>query len=144
MGACPSMRAGRTRGITSGHGTPHRRRGHRAAPCAELSRRAGRCRGDHSPTQRLRHRPGRASDARSGSRASARGAARHGLGMSDDALVWMTAAEAAALIRGRRLSPTELVRAYLERIERLDATLRAYITVCGDAALAAARAAEAQ
>ena len=37
------------------------------------------------------------------------------------------------------MSPVELIRAYLERIERLDGRLRAYITVCRDAALEAAR-----
>ena len=41
------------------------------------------------------------------------------------------------------VSPVEVVRAHLARIERLDGTLHAYITVCGDAALEAARAAEA-
>ena len=62
--------------------------------------------------------------------------------MSADDLVWLGAAEAAALIRSKRLSPTELVQAYLDRIDRLDGGLHAYITVCRDAALTAARAAE--
>ncbi|HEV8440188.1 MAG TPA: amidase [Methylomirabilota bacterium] len=57
-------------------------------------------------------------------------------------LVWLGASEAAALIRSRRLSPVELVQAYLDRIDRLDGTVRAYITVCRDDALAAAREAE--
>jgi aspartyl-tRNA(Asn)/glutamyl-tRNA(Gln) amidotransferase subunit A len=46
------------------------------------------------------------------------------------------------LIRTRRLSPVELVRACLDRIERYDGVLRAYITVCADRALDAARDAE--
>ena len=62
--------------------------------------------------------------------------------MSDD-IVYLSAARQAALIRERKLSPVELVRAYLDRIERLDGRLRAYITVTGDVALAAARLAEA-
>src|SRR5437773_5123316 len=47
------------------------------------------------------------------------------------------------MIATKEVSPVEIVRAHLARIERLDGTLRAYITVCGDAALDAARAAEA-
>jgi aspartyl-tRNA(Asn)/glutamyl-tRNA(Gln) amidotransferase subunit A len=62
--------------------------------------------------------------------------------MSADDLVWLGAAEAAALIRAKRLSPTELVQAYLDRIDRLDGALHAYITVCRAEALTAARAVE--
>src|SRR5262245_18232380 len=43
------------------------------------------------------------------------------------------------LVAAREVSPVELVRAYLERIERLDGKLRAFITVLGDEAIAAAR-----
>lgn len=43
----------------------------------------------------------------------------------------------------KEASPVDVVRAHLERIERL-ASLRAYVTVCADAALEAARAAEAE
>lgn len=57
-------------------------------------------------------------------------------------LVFTPAAELAALIRDKRLSPVALVRAYLERIDRLDGTLRAYITVCREQALAGAERAE--
>jgi len=49
----------------------------------------------------------------------------------------------ARMIATKEVSPVEVVRAHLARIERLDGTLHAYITVCGDAALDAARAAEA-
>jgi Asp-tRNA(Asn)/Glu-tRNA(Gln) amidotransferase A subunit family amidase len=62
--------------------------------------------------------------------------------VSSHDLVWLGAAEAAGLIRTKRLSPTELVQAYLDRIDRLDATFHAYIAVCRDEALAGARAAE--
>ena len=62
--------------------------------------------------------------------------------MSADDLVWLGAAEAAELIRAKRLSPTDLVQAYLDRIDRLDGTLHAYIAVCREEALAAARMAE--
>jgi Asp-tRNA(Asn)/Glu-tRNA(Gln) amidotransferase A subunit family amidase len=56
---------------------------------------------------------------------------------------FLSVAEAAALIAAKRLSPVELVQAYLARIERLDGTLHAYVRVLPDEALAAARAAEA-
>jgi aspartyl-tRNA(Asn)/glutamyl-tRNA(Gln) amidotransferase subunit A len=61
--------------------------------------------------------------------------------MSND-LVYLGAARQATLIRERKVSPVELVRAYLERIDRLDGRLHAYITVTREAALAAARRAE--
>jgi len=54
----------------------------------------------------------------------------------------LSAAEQARLIAARKLSPVELVRTSLDRIERFDSKLRAYITVCADEAMAAARAAE--
>ncbi|HEY7362939.1 MAG TPA: amidase [Methylomirabilota bacterium] len=60
--------------------------------------------------------------------------------MSD--LAWMPATEQAALVRSKQLSPVELVRAVLERIERLNPTLNAFCTVTAEAALAAARRAE--
>ena len=50
----------------------------------------------------------------------------------------------ARMIATKAISPVEVVRAHLERIAALDGELRSYITVCDDAALAAARAAEAQ
>ena len=57
-------------------------------------------------------------------------------------LVFLSAAEQGRLIRARKLSPVELVRASLARIERYDGVLRAYITVLSDRALAQARDAE--
>jgi aspartyl-tRNA(Asn)/glutamyl-tRNA(Gln) amidotransferase subunit A len=58
-------------------------------------------------------------------------------------LVWTSMTELARLIAARAVSPVEVVRAHLDRIAALDGTLKSYITVTGDAALAAARAAEA-
>jgi aspartyl-tRNA(Asn)/glutamyl-tRNA(Gln) amidotransferase subunit A len=46
--------------------------------------------------------------------------------------------------RSRALSPVEVVRLYLDRIERLDGRVRAFVQVEGEAALEAARAAEAE
>jgi len=62
--------------------------------------------------------------------------------MSD--LHWLTAAEAAAAIRARKLSPVELTGALLDRIDRLDPKLNAFIRLDRDAAIAAAKAAEAE
>ena len=54
-------------------------------------------------------------------------------------LAFSSVVELAGLVRARKMSPVELVRAYLARIERLDARLRAYITVLPEAALEAGR-----
>ncbi len=51
-------------------------------------------------------------------------------------LCYLTIREAGALLRDGRLSPVELTRAFLERIESLDGTLQAYITVLADDAMA--------
>jgi aspartyl-tRNA(Asn)/glutamyl-tRNA(Gln) amidotransferase subunit A len=56
----------------------------------------------------------------------------------------LTLAEAAEQIRTRRLSPVELARECLARIERLNPVLNAFITVTGDLALEHARQAEAE
>ncbi len=58
-------------------------------------------------------------------------------------LGYTPATDLAALIRAKKLSPVELTRAVLERVERLDSKLNAFCTLTADAALAAARAAEA-
>jgi aspartyl-tRNA(Asn)/glutamyl-tRNA(Gln) amidotransferase subunit A len=55
-----------------------------------------------------------------------------------------TIAGVAAAIRARQVSPVEVTRACLERIERLDGRLRGFITVDAERALAAARAREAE
>jgi len=57
---------------------------------------------------------------------------------------FLSVAEAASLIAAKRLSPVELVQAYLARIERLNDTLHAYVRLLPDEALAAARSAEAE
>ena len=59
--------------------------------------------------------------------------------MSDD-LAFAPALDQAALVRAGDVSPLELVELYLERIERLDPQLNAYVTVDADGARAAAGA----
>lgn len=57
-------------------------------------------------------------------------------------LHFLTIAEAANLIRSRKLSPVELAQALLARVEALDPQLNAFITVTGKLALEQARRAE--
>jgi aspartyl-tRNA(Asn)/glutamyl-tRNA(Gln) amidotransferase subunit A len=57
-------------------------------------------------------------------------------------LHFLTAAEASRLIQSRQLSPVELVEAFLRRIEAVDGAVHSYITVLGEQASEAARAAE--
>ncbi len=65
--------------------------------------------------------------------------------MADDRstdLHWLTAAEAARLIRDRQLSSSQLTEACLDRIEAAEPALNAFITVTRKEALAAAAAAD--
>jgi aspartyl-tRNA(Asn)/glutamyl-tRNA(Gln) amidotransferase subunit A len=57
-------------------------------------------------------------------------------------LHWLGVAQAAQAIAARTLSPVELTQALLERIERLDPKLNAFLCLDADLALAAAQAAE--
>jgi aspartyl-tRNA(Asn)/glutamyl-tRNA(Gln) amidotransferase subunit A len=59
--------------------------------------------------------------------------------MTQTELHALSALELAALIRERRASAVEAARAYLERVERLDGKLHAFLRVDRDGALAAAR-----
>jgi aspartyl-tRNA(Asn)/glutamyl-tRNA(Gln) amidotransferase subunit A len=59
-------------------------------------------------------------------------------------LHWMTATEAAQAIIARKLSPVELMMGLLERIAQLDPKLNVFIRLDGDAAMEAAKAAEAE
>ncbi|MBV9568111.1 MAG: amidase, partial [Hyphomicrobiales bacterium] len=56
----------------------------------------------------------------------------------------LTIAEAGALIAERKLSPVELALSHLDRIERLDGKLHAFVNVTRESALAEARRAEAE
>jgi Asp-tRNA(Asn)/Glu-tRNA(Gln) amidotransferase A subunit family amidase len=59
-----------------------------------------------------------------------------------DELAFSSALELAARVRAREVSPLELADLYLERIERLDPQLNAYVTVDADSVRETARAAE--
>ena len=59
--------------------------------------------------------------------------------MNSTEIAFMSATETAKAIKAKELSPTEAVRAYLERIDRLDSRLAAYITVVREEALDAAQ-----
>ncbi|MBV9967409.1 MAG: amidase, partial [Alphaproteobacteria bacterium] len=62
--------------------------------------------------------------------------------MTDD-LGYASAAELAELIARREVSPVEVIDGVLERIEKTQPTINAFITVCAEEARAAAKQAEA-
>jgi len=66
-----------------------------------------------------------------------------GIAMNATDLCYTPATRLAEMIRTKALSPVELTRAVLERIERLNPKVNAFCTVLGDAAMESARAAEA-
>ena len=57
-------------------------------------------------------------------------------------LCYLTIREASRLIKSHKLSPVELTRAFLERIEAIDPHLKCYVTLTPDTALAEALTAE--
>ncbi|HUO67107.1 MAG TPA: amidase [Gammaproteobacteria bacterium] len=81
--------------------------------------------------------------AAAASAALAAGAGAHAQSKTED-LTRLTIAEAGKRIAARTLSPVDLTRAYLERIDKLNPRVNAYITVTADAARAQARALEAE
>ena len=62
--------------------------------------------------------------------------------MRDTELAFMPTSELRARIASKQLSPVEVTRLYLQRIEALDTQLNSYLTVTGDLALQMARDAE--
>jgi aspartyl-tRNA(Asn)/glutamyl-tRNA(Gln) amidotransferase subunit A len=62
--------------------------------------------------------------------------------MASDELCWMPASEMAAAIRRKKVSPVEVMKAVLGRIERLNPTLNAFVTLTAEQAMRSARAAE--
>ena len=59
-------------------------------------------------------------------------------------ILQFTITEASDLLRRKKISPVDLTNACLDRIERLNPAINAFITVMRDSALAEARAAEAE
>ncbi|MAP36084.1 MAG: Asp-tRNA(Asn)/Glu-tRNA(Gln) amidotransferase GatCAB subunit A [Chloroflexi bacterium] len=62
--------------------------------------------------------------------------------MSNQELVFLSAANLASEIQNKQISPVEAVEAYLDRINHVDPKLNAYITVLADKALEAAHQSE--
>ncbi|MGH7392650.1 MAG: amidase [Candidatus Rokuibacteriota bacterium] len=62
--------------------------------------------------------------------------------MTNEALCWMPATELAGLIRKRKVSPVEVIDAVLARIDEINPTLNAFVTLTADEARRRARAAE--
>jgi amidase len=62
--------------------------------------------------------------------------------MSMASLAYLPALDQAALVRRREVSPSELVRLCLERVEDLDSRVGAFVAVAADSALADAATAE--
>jgi Asp-tRNA(Asn)/Glu-tRNA(Gln) amidotransferase A subunit family amidase len=62
--------------------------------------------------------------------------------MSDDRLCWIAATELSGMYRRKEVSPAEVVDAVLDRLERVNPGINAFVTVCADQARAAARRAE--
>lgn len=57
-------------------------------------------------------------------------------------LAFLSLTEVSALIAARQISPVDIVREHLSRIEQDNGILRAYLTVCGEASLTQAKAIE--
>jgi aspartyl-tRNA(Asn)/glutamyl-tRNA(Gln) amidotransferase subunit A len=66
------------------------------------------------------------------------------MGEMTTSLTGFTLAQASELVRTRSISPTELTRACLKRIEELNPVLNAYITIAAEQALAQAHELEAE
>ena len=64
--------------------------------------------------------------------------------MASEELFYLSIDEASRLIKSGDLSPVELTRAYLDRIDEIDGALDSYLTVLPEPALAEARSAEAE
>jgi aspartyl-tRNA(Asn)/glutamyl-tRNA(Gln) amidotransferase subunit A len=62
--------------------------------------------------------------------------------MSDERLCWTPATELAALIRRKKVSPVEVLDAVLDRIERINPKLNAFVTLTADQARREAKGAE--
>jgi aspartyl-tRNA(Asn)/glutamyl-tRNA(Gln) amidotransferase subunit A len=66
------------------------------------------------------------------------------MAIAEKPLYYLSIHEAQQLIKDRKLSPVELTRAVLDRIQAVDGKLHAYINLMAESAMAEARAAEAE
>lgn len=64
--------------------------------------------------------------------------------MKKSELPFLAASELSKLMKAKEVSPVEATEAYLERIEKVDPKVKAYVTVTSDAALKEARQAESE
>ena len=62
--------------------------------------------------------------------------------MAETQIPYLTVKELSGLIADREVSAVEVTQAYLDRIDLLNDKLHAYLTVCRDEALEAARQAD--
>jgi len=62
--------------------------------------------------------------------------------MTDQDICWMSAVDLARAIKKKKLSPVEVIKTFLERIEAINPKVNAYVTVTADSALAEAKRAE--
>lgn len=62
--------------------------------------------------------------------------------MADSEIIFRSGSELAGLLKAGEVSPVEVVRAYLDRIDAIDSRIKAFITVTGEQALEQARRAE--
>ena len=62
--------------------------------------------------------------------------------MASHDICWMSAVDLAKAIKRRKISPVEVIKTFLERIESINPTVNAYVTVTADSALAEAQRAE--
>ena len=66
-----------------------------------------------------------------------------GVWMDRNEIPFLSVSQVAALIKDRSLSPVDVVESYLDRIDSLNGRLYAYLTVCRDEAIQAARESQA-
>ena len=66
------------------------------------------------------------------------------MAIAEKPLYYLSIHEAQQLIKNRQLSPVDLTRAVLDRIQAVDGQLHAYINLMADSAMQEARAAEAE
>src|SRR5262249_55782202 len=92
-------------------------------------------------TEAVRAWPPSATCPSSASPRRSSGSSERGHSVSE--LCWTSMTELARMIAGKKASPVDVVQAHLDRIAAIDSKVKAYITVMGESALAAARVAEA-